>query len=232
MFTMGDDRYYSEKLSADRLKRCYDIAPPRTRQYLEAELDYATSLLNENDIVLELGCGYGRILPRLAESGQSVVGIDTSYNSLLMAKNDYIGGKRINLLEANANLLPFRNASFDAVLVLQNGISAFKVNPLQLMTETIRVTRAGGLSIFSSYSPNFWDDRMEWFRLQSEEGLLGEIDWNLTKDGEIVCKDGFRATTFTKEDFLALTNSLETGNIEVTISEVDKSSIFCIILVL
>ncbi|MBD3408108.1 MAG: methyltransferase domain-containing protein [Candidatus Lokiarchaeota archaeon] len=229
---MPDNQYYSEKLSADRLKRCYDIAPPRTQQYLDAELDYATSLIDEDDTVLELGCGYGRILPRLAESGKTVVGIDTSYTSLSMAQNEYIMGNRIHLLQANANLLPFRNASFDAVLVLQNGISAFKLDPLQLMMETIRVTRDGGLSIFSSYSPKFWNGRMEWFRLQSDEGLLGEIDWALTKDGEIVCKDGFRATTFTQEDFLKLTTSLEQDNLEVAISEIDESSIFCIIRVL
>jgi hypothetical protein len=34
----GDQEYYSEKLSAERLKKCYDIAPSRVRQYLDAEI--------------------------------------------------------------------------------------------------------------------------------------------------------------------------------------------------
>ena len=31
--------YYSQKISGERLKLCYSIAPPRVKQYLEAEID-------------------------------------------------------------------------------------------------------------------------------------------------------------------------------------------------
>ena len=33
--------YYTEKLSAERLRKVYEVATPRIRQYLEAELNYA-----------------------------------------------------------------------------------------------------------------------------------------------------------------------------------------------
>jgi hypothetical protein len=32
--------YYSEKLSAERLRACYDLAPSRTKAYLEAEIQF------------------------------------------------------------------------------------------------------------------------------------------------------------------------------------------------
>ncbi len=32
--------YYAENLSAHRLKRVYDLAPPRVRQYLDAEAGF------------------------------------------------------------------------------------------------------------------------------------------------------------------------------------------------
>ncbi|MGD2109726.1 MAG: hypothetical protein PVI86_10070, partial [Phycisphaerae bacterium] len=35
---LAETRYYAERLSAERLKRCYDIAPPRIQQYLDAEI--------------------------------------------------------------------------------------------------------------------------------------------------------------------------------------------------
>ncbi len=37
---MSSDRpdYYVEALSAERLRKCYEVAPPRVLRYLEAEL--------------------------------------------------------------------------------------------------------------------------------------------------------------------------------------------------
>ena len=112
----------------------------------------------------------------------------------------------------------------DAVVCIQNGISAFHVNPLQLISEGVRVTRPGGVAIFSSYAASFWEERLNWFRLQAAEGLLGAIDEDRTKDGVIVCHDGFTATTVGSSQFRQLTASL---NALVMITEVDNSSLFC-----
>ena len=67
-------------------------------------------------------------------------------------------------------------------------------------------------------------NRLEWFRIQSEQGLVGEIDWDATREGEIVCKDGFRGTTYTADRFAAIVSEL--GR-RCTITEVDESSLFC-----
>ncbi|MFX0107377.1 MAG: class I SAM-dependent methyltransferase [Candidatus Hodarchaeota archaeon] len=218
------DRYYSDRLSAQRLQRCYEIAPDRTKQYLEAEIRHVVNRIREKDAVLELGCGYGRLLERLVESCRSLVGIDTSMASLKMAKNHLCPRIEFHLLQTNASTLPFQDSCFDVVVCVQNGISAFKLEPIDLMKESIRVTRSGGQCIFSSYSHKFWEARLEWFRLQSEEGLLGEIDWNQTVNGVIVCKDGFRATTFGEDDFMQLVAQLDAT---AQLIEVDESSLFC-----
>ncbi|MFW9907257.1 MAG: class I SAM-dependent methyltransferase [Candidatus Thorarchaeota archaeon] len=224
---MSSDHYYTGALSAERLKKCYDIAPPRTIEYLEAELQHATSHISLNDKVLELGCGYGRALFKMAEKARSACGIDTSLESLVMAKK-LNQQKNIHLFQMNASSLGFSDNIFDIVVCVQNGISAFKLNPEDLLRESIRVTRKGGKCLFSSYSEKFWDSRLEWFQLQAAEGLLGEIDWNHTRDGVIVCKDGFKATTFGADDFLEITDRI---GVEAVISEIDRSSIFCEIIV-
>ncbi|MBD3277380.1 MAG: hypothetical protein GF388_03685, partial [Candidatus Aegiribacteria sp.] len=77
--------YYTEKLSGERLLRCYQIASPRVGQYLEAEIQFALDHLDGSDSVLELGCGYGRITSRLAEVASFAVGIDTAGLSLELA---------------------------------------------------------------------------------------------------------------------------------------------------
>jgi 2-polyprenyl-6-hydroxyphenyl methylase/3-demethylubiquinone-9 3-methyltransferase len=87
----------------------------------------------------------------------------------------------------------------------------------------MRVTKNGGVCLFSTYSEKFWGNRLEWFRHQSEEGLIGEIDWNQTREGVIRCKDGFKATTFSKDSLLKLTESL---GLTADIRELDGSSLF------
>lgn len=220
--------YYSNKLSAERLVRVYEIAPPRVRQYLEAEVEHVMERINPSDAVLELGCGYGRILPGLARKVNSVVGIDTSHASLKLGREKLKRISNCHLLNMDAIQLAFADRVFDVVICIQNGISAFHVDPRNLIRESIRVTKPNGIVLFSSYSDKFWDTRLEWFRLQSEEGLLGEIDSEKTGNGTIVCRDGFTATTVGREEFLSLVDRID---VDTRIVEVDKSSLFCEITV-
>ncbi len=223
---MSKNSYYSEKLSANRLKHCYDIATPRIKQYLEAEIKYVSDNIKPTDVVLELGCGYGRVLAMLAKKSKVIYGIDSSKDSISLAKNFLENYSNIKLFHMNARSLLFDDNFFDVVVIIQNGISAFKINPRDLIKESLRVTKKGGTILLSSYSEKIWPDRLEWFILQSKEGLLGEIDFEKTKNGIIVCKDGFEATTYSKGDFTKLISELA---LNATIKEVDQSSIFCTI---
>jgi 2-polyprenyl-6-hydroxyphenyl methylase/3-demethylubiquinone-9 3-methyltransferase len=220
--------YYEKKLAAEHLKKAYDLAPPRTRQYLKAEIEFVLLYVNSSHTVLELGCGYGRVLKPLAARARLVVGIDSSLASLKAAVNYMAGMENTALYAMNAARLAFPDNTFDRVICIQNGISAFHVPPDLLVAESIRVTRPGGLALFASYSEKFWEHRLEWFRIQSEHGLVGELDPEKTKNGEIVGRDGFHATTFSADDFSALMSGLD---VSYQIQEVDNSSLFCIITV-
>ncbi|MBW2015735.1 MAG: class I SAM-dependent methyltransferase [Deltaproteobacteria bacterium] len=224
-----DDHYYKEKLSAERLRRCYEIAPPRVKQYLEAEIAFVLERIRHRHLVLELGCGYGRVLKRILGHAQIVVGIDNSLESLALAREEVGSHPACRLAAMDASRLGFRKGVFHRVLCIQNGISAFKVEPRRLVQEALRVTRRGGKVLFSSYSHRFWNERLEWFQRQAEQGLLGEIDYEATGNGVIVCKDGFRATTFGAEEFLTLASDFDVSPL---VMEVDESSIFCEMTVL
>jgi 2-polyprenyl-6-hydroxyphenyl methylase/3-demethylubiquinone-9 3-methyltransferase len=97
-----------------------------------------------------------------------------------------------------------------------------------LIAETIRVTKRGGYCLFSTYSSKFWEDRLEWFIIQSDAGLLGEIDYEKTRDGKIVCKDGFVSSSFDESYFRKLAENL---SLESNIVEVDESSLFWVVQV-
>jgi 2-polyprenyl-6-hydroxyphenyl methylase/3-demethylubiquinone-9 3-methyltransferase len=221
---MNQDSYYSKILSAERLKLCYEIAPPRVKRYLQSEIDHVLDKISTDDIVLELGCGYGRVLKQLAKKAHTVVGIDTSYDSLLVAKRELMNKSVPYLALMNAIELGFFQSCFNVVLCIQNGISAFHVDPYKLITSALHVTKPGGLSIFSSYSEQFWEDRLKWFEIQSSFGLIGEIDYKKTQNGKIVCKDGFKAKTFNIHQFKSLITKI---GVKADIYTVDDSSIFC-----
>lgn len=216
--------YYSERLSGERLRRCYEIAPQRVQRYLRAEIDCVLDRVEAGARVLELGCGYGRVLGELAGRAGAAVGIDLALDSLRLARHALAHRGRCRLACMDATVLAFPGRGFDLVVCVQNGISAFQVDRRSLVREAVRVARPGGRLLFSTYTEAFWDHRLEWFRMQSEAGLLGRIDERATGDGVIVCEDGFRATTASAEELLSLAAGL---GLAATVFEVDGSSLFC-----
>lgn len=216
--------YYSKSLNSNNLQKCYDIAPPRVKQFLEAEINFVLSKIKPSDKVLDLGCGYGRVMKKLSEKAKTVTGIDISNDNIDSAKKIFDKIKNCEFYTMDAGNLTFPDEIFDLTICIQNGISAFKLDPSELITESIRVTKKGGNILFSTYSDMFWKNRLEWFKIQAEFGLIGEIDNELTGNGVIVCKDGFKATTFSKQEFNSLASHFP---VKTSIYEVDSSIVFC-----
>ena len=151
------------------------------------------------------------------------MGIDTSYGSLLYGKHNVDESTPTQLVQMDAGMTALRNDSFDVVICIQNGISAFKVDPTSLVEESLRIAIPRGKCLFSTYSDRIWEERLHWFELQAKEKLLGEIDRDKTKRGTIVCKDGFVSTTFEEADFHSIAQEL---GVSCETMEVDSSSLF------
>jgi len=222
--SLRGEAYYRIRLSGERLRRCYELAPQRVLQYLDAEISYVLGRVEAEASVLELGCGYGRVLARLAQRARRTVGIDTSLESLTLACEVTAGYTGCELAVMDATDLGLRDRTFDVVVCIQNGICAFRVDLRKLLEEALRVAGPGGSVLLSSYTDAFWPHRLAWFELQAKEGLVGEIDYTATTRGEIVCKDGFRFGTFVADEFVQLCAEL---GVRPTIVEVDNSSVFC-----
>lgn len=217
--------YYADRLNADRLRRCYELAPPRVQQYLRAEIEFVLRHIRSGDRILELGCGYGRALEAMIGRASELVGIDNSVGSLAMAVNR---SDCCRLAAMDAGHLGFLDGIFDVTFCIQNGICAFGIERPRLFVEATRVTKPGGTALFSSYAERFWPERLEWFRIQAGHGLLGEIDEKATGDGVIVCKDGFRTETARPDELEQLAAR---AGYTAEVVEVDESSVFCVISV-
>jgi ubiquinone/menaquinone biosynthesis C-methylase UbiE len=97
--------------------------------------------------VLDLGCGWGRVLKPVSDRGVFAVGIDISGNMLKLAK-DHLNknGCKPLLLQGDGTGLPFKNESFDLVyslLVLQH---LSKENGKLVFREIWRVLKPGGVA--------------------------------------------------------------------------------------
>jgi 2-polyprenyl-6-hydroxyphenyl methylase/3-demethylubiquinone-9 3-methyltransferase len=216
--------YYAQNLNSQKLCQVYDTKIPRIKQYLDEEIVFIRKRLRGIEDVLEAGAGYGRILKELSPYARSFLGIDISLESVMFGKEYLKDFPNVRLEAKNAYNLDFRE-EFDAVLCLQNALSALKGEASNLLEISLRALRKGGTAYFSTYSSKFWTHRLEWFREQAGKGLLGKIDEERTRDGVIVCEDGFQAVTFTEEDFARLGAA---PGYEYDIQEVDESSLFLI----
>jgi len=217
--TIGDQRR-----AAERLRRRYETAPPQARAYLEAEIEYSVARVAGADTVLELGCGYGRVLERLAPHVGELWGIDVSVGALLLARERLGFRSRCHLAAMDARALAFRGGVFDHVLCVQNGVAAFGGDRLALVREAARVTRAGGSVLLASYAEAFWPHRIEWYEAQAARGLKAPLDRNATGGGVVVGVDGFRSEAVSAGEFRRLAAA---AGLEARIAEVAGASLFC-----
>ena len=216
--------YYAESLNSQKLFQVYNTAIPRIRQYFEAEIDFVRRQLTGRERVLEVGAGYGRIVRALAPSCASILGMDISPDSVILGKEYLKDFPNADMVEMDVHHMHF-DQSFDVTLCLQNALSAMRADD-QVIQNILGLLSPGGTAFFSTYSANFWAWRIAWFQEQADKGLLGELDLEKTKDGVIVCKDGFRATTQTPEEYEAIGRA---SGLPYEVTEVDGSSLFLVI---
>ncbi|WP_138159516.1 class I SAM-dependent methyltransferase [Peptoniphilus catoniae] len=219
------NNYYKEKLNSQMLFQVYDTKIERIKSYLFHEIDRVRKDLTGKENLLEVGCGYGRILKELSKDAGFLKGIDISEDSIELGKDYLKDLKNVELEAIDINDLKAED-EFDVVISLQNGLSSLKTDPDKIIKICLKALKDKGRAYFSTYSGKFWEDRIKWFEEQAEKKLLGEIDYERTKDGVIYCKDGFKAVTFTEEDLRELG---ERSGYRYIIEEVDESSLFLII---
>jgi ubiquinone/menaquinone biosynthesis C-methylase UbiE len=121
----------------------YQAVHKRLLEYVE---------LPESPYVLDLGCGTGRLLTRLAKQFPNLqgVGVDLSQEMLRQASKQNFDQTRLRYVYGNAESLPCEEAQFDAVF---NTISFLHYpNPEQVFREVSRVLKPQGKFYLADYS--------------------------------------------------------------------------------
>ena len=143
--------------------RHYDnLAPLYDVQYAEEQKAKIKTALNntkpeENELVLDLGCGTGLLFQNVANSAKLLVGIDTSSKILQEAKKRAKQLPNTAILRADADHTPFRNQIFDhvfAITLLQN-----MPNPLKTLREIKRVSKQKSTIVITGLKKKFSQER-------------------------------------------------------------------------
>jgi SAM-dependent methyltransferase len=103
--------------------------------------------LEPGDRVLDLGCGAGTdtlVAAQMVGPEGWVIGIDMTLEMLAKARRaaDELGPENVELVEADAEHLPFPDASFD--VVISNGVIDLVPDKEAVFAEIFRVLRPGG----------------------------------------------------------------------------------------
>jgi len=118
---------------------------------------------------LELGCGTGVFLEKVAASGASIAGIDLSSDLLARARQRLAGHASVALVRGNAEQMPFPDCSFDAVY----GSSI--LHHLRLdrsLAESFRLLKPGGVVVFAE--PNILNPQVTvMFRVEAVKERYG-----------------------------------------------------------
>jgi ubiquinone/menaquinone biosynthesis C-methylase UbiE len=122
----------------DPYSSCFAYSRKRLDQLLDAYLPPADPGMR----LLDVGCGTGHQLARWGASGYQVAGVDGSAEMLSHAREN---NPEAELQQADAQRLPFPDASFDRVTSIE--VLRYLPDPRGSIQEMARVLRPGGLCL-------------------------------------------------------------------------------------
>jgi SAM-dependent methyltransferase len=113
-------------------------------EYTEQILPLVEENLPSDGRVLDVGCGDGQVARVAAAAGLDVIGIDPAWAQVSVASTR--PGSRVDYVRGGASSLPFRSASFDAVIACL--VFEHIVELDEAIAEVARVTAPGGRFLF------------------------------------------------------------------------------------
>jgi ubiquinone/menaquinone biosynthesis C-methylase UbiE len=114
--------------------------------WYQTQLKFMTNALaGKTGRVLDLGCAAGVEIAALRHAGFTVLGVDYVHRMLLASKRRLANDPTVSFTRADAEYLPFRDASFDHVVCL--GVLEYLPSYSRTIAEVHRVLRSDGIAV-------------------------------------------------------------------------------------
>ncbi len=142
---------YDELYGAEQLRKHYKIADLLGNETFE--------------IVVDVGCGTGNLLEKVADRYGFAVGIDISMKMLRKARAR-LERERVELVRADSKALPTRSASVKCVLSISM-LDSKDEDYIEQISEVRRIVEQSGTLAFTIFHPDDQVVRLEQFGLPS-----------------------------------------------------------------
>ena len=109
--------------------------------------------IKPDDIILDVGCGGGININRMAKIAKKVYGVDYSIESVKLSREvnqDYVNEGKVEVLEGNVASLPFEDDTFDIITAFETVY--FWPDIEKSFGEVKRVLKPGGIFLIGTES--------------------------------------------------------------------------------
>jgi len=131
----------------DRMASYYDDERGQS-PWFQAQLKIVLEMIDsEQGLILDIGCAAGAEFEPLLARGFRIVGFDYAPEMIRLAQQRFGASPAVHLCRADAESLPFPDASFDHVVCL--GVFEYLSTYDRGLEEIRRVLRPGGMAIIS-----------------------------------------------------------------------------------
>jgi len=174
------------------------LSPPESiREFIESEIAYLSENVKATQVILEVGCGYGRLLEIIGGNANLAVGLDFSWSLLKRAKSDLANIQSVLLALALAQQIPFKDGSFNCALCVNATFGNMPGLELAVLAEMKRTLKPGGKIILSVFSENAREAQIENYQ---RLGLKIEKEDSIS----IQTREGLFSRRFSKNDLRKL----------------------------
>ena len=153
--------------------------------------------ISPDDVILDIGCGGGMNINRMAQGAKKVYGVDYSIESVNLSKEvneDLIKEGRVEVHEGNVMDLPFEDNSFDIVTAFETVY--FWPDIVKSFGEVKRVLKPGGMFLIgceangtNNLAMKFFDKVID-MTFYEDNDLVGFLKSNDFKDVTVYLRDG------------------------------------------
>jgi ubiquinone/menaquinone biosynthesis C-methylase UbiE/DNA-binding transcriptional ArsR family regulator len=100
------------------------------------------SLPERSNLVMDLGCGPGSLIPYLLSKSEQVIGLDSSPRMVEISQKEFQGNSRVRIQEAHLEHLPIENGAADSVIASM--VLHHVSHPPKMLEEVNRALKLGG----------------------------------------------------------------------------------------